>query len=139
MRKPLLVAVLALALSAFRCGDTVVTTVPTSPTPTTKAPEVIRTTIEFRVVGNASSVRVRYSSPVDGLAQVVTALPYFNSFVTTTDTMFLSLEVLPIAYPFVLNYPFLSIQIVINGAMFREASSQEFILNPLQIFGTWRR
>ena len=139
MRRALFVAVMAVALLGIRCGDTVINNVPTGPTPQTKAPEVIRTTIEFRVVGNASAVRVRYSSPADGLTQVITSLPYSSGFTTEAASMFLSLEALPIQYPLVLNFPFLSVQIVAGGNLFREATSNEFILNPLLISGTWRR
>jgi hypothetical protein len=138
MRRALFVAVMAVALMGIRCGDTIVT-IPTAPQEKEKAPEIIRTTIEFRVVGNASAVRVRYSAPQDGLTQVITSLPYSSGFTTTSESMFLSLEALPIAYPLVLNFPFLSVQIVAGGNVFREASSNEFILNPLLISGTWRR
>jgi len=129
----------AIALTITACGDTIVN-VPTTPTPTTPAtPPVVRSTIEFRVVGNASSVRVRYSAPADGLTQVVTTLPYQNSFVTTAESMFLSLEGTPVSYPFAVVFPFLSIQIVVNGNTFREATANEFLLNTLQVSGTWRR
>jgi len=138
MRRALYIAVLSTALLGIRCGDTIVT-IPTAPQEKQTAPAVVRTTIEFRVVGNASAVRVRYSAPTDGLTQVITSLPYSSSFTTTADSMFLSLEALPIAYPIVLNFPFLSVQIVTGAVMFREATSNEFILNPLLISGTWRR
>jgi len=135
MKRSLLVALLLVA----GCGDTIVNNLPpTAPTPE-KAPAVIKTTIEFRVVGNASSARVRYSSPVDGLAQVVTSLPYFNSFVTEASSMFLSLEATPVAYPTIITFPFLSIQIVAGGTTFREATTSDATLSPLQVSGTWRR
>jgi hypothetical protein len=138
MRQAVIVGVLSLAALAIRCGDTIVT-IPTAPQEKQTAPAVVRTTIEFRTVGNASAVRVRYSAPTDGLTQVITSLPYSSSFVTASDSLFLSLEALPIAYPLVLNFPFLSVQIVAGGNVFREATSNEFILNPLLISGTWRR
>ena len=95
--------------------------------------------IEFRVQGNASSVRVRYSSPLDGLVQVVTSLPYFNSFSTEASSMFLSLEATPTAYPFAVNVPVLQVQIFANGSLFREASSADFSLNTISVSGTWRK
>jgi len=132
-----IVVVLALALCG--CGDTVINVpTPTAPTPTPATPAP-RTTIEFRVVGNAAAVRVRYSTPIDGLTQVVTSLPYGNSFSTAATTMFLSLEATPIAYPLLSGNPFLAIQIVVNGALFREATANDTALNTLSVSGTWRQ
>jgi hypothetical protein len=137
--RSLLIVVLAVLSMAWRCGDTIVN-VPTTPsqTPTTPTP-VPRTTIEFRVVGNASSARVRYSTPIDGLTQVVTSLPYGNSFTTAATTMFLSLEATPISYPLLSGNPFLAIQIVVNGSLFREATANDTALNTLSVSGTWRQ
>jgi hypothetical protein len=133
MKRSLLVALLAVA----GCGDTIVNNLP--PTAPTPPPSVVKTVIEFRVQGNASSVRVRYSSPLDGLVQVVTSLPYFNSFSTEASSMFLSLEAAPLTYPTIITNPFLSVQIVAGGTMFREATSNDFFFVPLQASGTWRR
>jgi hypothetical protein len=137
--RSLLVVVLAVLSMAWRCGDTIVN-VPTTPsqTPTTPTP-VPRTTIEFRVVGNASSARIRYSTPVDGLTQVVSSLPYVSSFSTTATTLFLSLEVTPLSYPLLSGNPFLAIQIVVNGAVFREATANDTTANTLAVSGTWRQ
>lgn len=134
-----LLAVLTLT-GAAACGDTIVN-LPTTPSATTSTstPAVVKSTIEFRVTGNASSVRIRYSSPTDGLTQVVSTLPYSNRFVTTEEALFLSLEATPIAYSGITNYPFVSAQILVNGAVFREATSNEFFLYTLAIQGTWRR
>jgi hypothetical protein len=136
--RSLVVAVVALVIAG--CGDTVIN-VPTAPkeTTTTTPPPVPRTTIEFRVVGNASSVRVRYSTPVDGLTQVITSLPYSSSFSTTATTLFLSLEVTPLNYPLLSGNPFLAIQIVVNGALFREATANDTTSNTLSVSGTWRQ
>ena len=105
---------------------------------TTTTPIVVKTSISFRVSGNPTQVRIRYSTPVDGLTQIVTSLPFLSTFTTTDTSMFLSLEATPLVYPVVLN-PFLSAQIVVNGAMFREASSADFTTNTLAISGTWRQ
>jgi hypothetical protein len=136
--RSLIVALVALTLAA--CGDTVIN-VPTAPretTPTTPTP-VPRTTIEFRVVGNASSARIRYSTPTDGLTQVVSSLPYFSSFSTTATSMFLSLEVTPLSYPLLSGNPFLAIQIVAGGVLFREATANDTTANTLSVSGTWRQ
>jgi hypothetical protein len=131
-----------LALTLAACGDTIVN-LPTQPsnqaTTTGTTPAVVKSTIEFRVVGNPTSVRVRFSSPSEGLTQVVTTLPYSITFTTTADTLFLSLEATPIAYSFLTDYPFLSAQIVANGTLFREDTSNEFLLRTIAVSGTWRR
>lgn len=125
------------ALTLVGCDREITINLPTEPTK--PAPTVVRSTIEFRVVGNPTSVRVRYATPVDGLVQVVTTLPYSNTFTTTVESMFLSLEATPLGYSALTLFPFCSIQIVVNGATFREATSNEFILNTLSVNGTWRR
>jgi len=133
--------VLALALaSVAACGDTNVwvPTAPSDPKTIAAVPVAIKSTIGFRVFGNASQVRVRYATPIDGLTQVVTSLPYGNTFTTTADSMFLSLEATPLVYPVVLS-PFLSVQIVVDGVMFREATANDFTNNTLAVSGTWRR
>lgn len=136
--RPLILALFGLSL--FACGDTIVNvpTAPTTTTPVTATPAP-KTTIEFRVLGNATAVRVRYSTPIDGLTQVVTSLPYGNSFSTAATSMFLSLEVTPISYPLLSGNPFLAIQIVVNGALFREATANDLTLTTLSVSGTWRQ
>jgi hypothetical protein len=124
------------ALLVAGCGDTIVN-VPTTPTPTT--PAVVKHTIQFRVLGNATSARVRYSTPTDGLGQVVTSLPYFNTFTVSGDSLFLSLEATPISYGFAVLYPFLSVQIAVDNTVFREATTQDFLLQPLSTSGQWRQ
>jgi hypothetical protein len=111
----------------------------TTTTPTSPTPPVTRTTIEFRVVGNASSARIRYSTPVDGLTQVISSLPYSSSFSTAATSLFLSLEVTPLSYPLLSGNPFLAIQIVVNGALFREATANDLSLTTLSVSGTWRQ
>jgi hypothetical protein len=130
-----LVAIVAVALITA-CGDTIVN-VPTAPKETT--PAVTRSTIEFRAVGNANSVRVRYSTPADGLTQVITSLPHSSSFTTQATMLFLSLEVTPLNYPLLMGNPFLAIQIAVNGNVFREATSNDLTLTTLAVSGTWRQ
>jgi hypothetical protein len=130
--------VVVLALSLIACRQRTYVTV-TSPTPVATTPAVVKHTIQFRVLGNAASVRVRYSEPVDGLGQVVTSLPYFNTLTITGDSLFLSLEGTPVSYGFAVVYPFLSVQIVVDNTVFREATSQDFLLSPLSVSGQWRQ
>jgi len=131
---------LALVALSVACSDTYVT-LPTTPTTVPPAGTVaaVRAVVEFRVLGTPTSVRVRYSSPLDGLNQVVTTLPYSARFESTTDALFLSLEGAPLAFDLFSTNPFFAIQIVVNGSLFREATSNDFLFNALQVSGTWRR
>jgi hypothetical protein len=136
--------VAVLCLTTVGCGDdTTVVYPPTSPSPVSPSPTpgnpIVNTKIEFRVTGNANGARVRYSNAVDGLTQVVTTLPYTATLTTQESSMFLSLEGTPTSYNFNINYPFFAVQIFVNGNLFREATSSEFLLNTLSVSGTWRR
>ena len=132
-----LAVVVALSVA---CTRTYVT-VPTTPTtlPTVPVVAATRATIAFRAIGTPSSVRVRYSSPSDGLNQIVTTLPWSGSFDTTTDSLFLSLEGTPLSAGLFSSSPFFAIQIVVNGTLFREATSSSLLNETLTASGTWRR
>jgi hypothetical protein len=134
-------ALCALVLAgAWACGDTIVNIPnPTQATPLDTKPAVITSRLEFRVTGNATSARIRYSTPLDGLVQTTTTLPFFTSFNTTSDNLFLSLEVTPINYSAIVNNPFLSAQILVNNTLFREATSTDFLLYTISVNGVWRR
>jgi len=130
-----LVILVALLVAGCRPTTIVQNNLPTQPS----APTVVKHTIQFRVNGNATSVRVRYSTPIDGLGQVVTSLPYFNTLVVAGDSLFLSLEGTPISYGFQVFYPFFSVQIVVDNVVFREATTQDFLLAHLSVSGQWRQ
>jgi hypothetical protein len=135
--RSLLVVLVALLVAG--CGDTIVN-LPTNPTPAPPTtPAVVKHTVQFRVQGNATSARVRYATPVDGLTQVVTSLPYFQTFTTTSDSLFLSLDAMPLSFAVSVSYPFMSVQIVVDNTVFREASSQDFLASPLAVSGQWRQ
>lgn len=134
-----LVILVALLVAGCRPTTNVTITSPSAPTPTNPIPVVVKHTIQFRVTGNAMSARVRYSTPTDGLGQVVTSLPYFNTFTIAGDSLFLSLEATPSGYGSGVFYPFLSVQIAVDNTVFREATTQDFILSPLSISGQWRQ
>jgi hypothetical protein len=123
--------------------DKTINNYPTAPSqlPSTNPPnpQVITSKIEFRVTGNANSVRVKYFTPLDGLIQAVTTLPFTTSFTTVQDELFLSLDVTPISYSASVTFPFLSAQIFVNGNLFREVTSTDIFLNTLSISGNWRR
>lgn len=128
---------LALA-GAIGCGDTIVN-YPSPTQPTDTRPTTVTSVVTFRVVGNATSAKIRYSTPQDGLVQTTSTLPFFTSFSTTSDNMFLSLEVTPISFSALVNDPFLSAQILVNNNLFREATSTDWLLFTISVNGTWRR
>ena len=137
MRRVFLMLVLPLALVAGceRSQDIFIDNTPTAPTP----PAVTVAVVEMRVLGNASSVRIRHVNPIDGLSQVNTVLPFIFSLRTDQDSMFLSLEVAPLGYHLDVITPFLQAQIFVNGVLFREGSSSDFLFNTLAVSGTWRK
>lgn len=138
-------ALVVVAVTVLACNRQV-NNYPTSPTAPsspfgtpTPTPVATRTTIQFRVLGSVLQARVRYSTPADGLVQVITALPFDTSFTTTASAIFLSLEGTPILFDGSVSFPFFSIQIVVNDQVFREASSGNSFLQTLSVSGTWRQ
>ncbi len=128
------------------CGDTNVIYPPLGPSnytptnPTTPIPTPVSTSkIEFRVVGNASGVTLRHSDSINGLMQVTTTLPYLMTYSTNQSSIFLSIEATPHSYNFSVTSPFMVVQIFVNGLLFREASSNTFLLSTLTVSGTWRQ
>ncbi len=123
--------------------------VPTSPSgvvttgggnnPVPPVPPVITSRIEFRVTGNALGARVRLSDSVNGLSQVTTTLPYSSIISTTADSLFVSLEATPTTYSVLTDFPFMSVQIFSNGNLFRESTSNSFLLETISVSGTWHR
>jgi hypothetical protein len=133
------ILVIFVALLVAGCGDTIIN-VPNQPSAVTSSTTAATSNkLEFRVTGNASSARIRYSTPLDGLVQTTTTLPFFTSFSTKADDMFVSLEVTPVSYSAIVNNPFLSAQILVNNTLFREATSTDFFLYTISVSGVWRR
>lgn len=137
---------LVLALSLFVANCTKVYVPTTGPSDTYYAGSTNTTgtvngrdTIEFRVLGNASSAQIRFNNSLDGLVQTQAVLPFVTSITSTRDNIFLSLEATPTNYSVSTVQPFLSVQIYVNGILFREATSSSFLLNTLTVNGTFRR
>lgn len=134
---------LACVLVCGACRDTTIIYpggTPTTPTITGSggSPRVGADVIEFRVSGNATGARVRYSDTVDGLTQTVTTLPFLVTLTSSAPSLFVAIDATPLGFPFVSGFPFLSAQIVVNGALFREATSSDFTLQTISVSGTWR-
>ena len=132
-----MLATLALGLFVTACGDTYVLPA-TAPAPAPAPVVVVPTRIQFRVTGNATSVRVRFSDPVNGLTQTITGLPYFVETSTTLTTLFLSLDVTPLTFPTFTLGTFMDASIFVDGNLFREASSTDS-QTVLSASGSWRK
>lgn len=137
MKKFLFLSLLLLSFIPISGCDDDTNTVNVLNSPT--GPSGGKTIIEFRVSGNASQARIRYSNPNDGLSQVVTTLPFTTSFTTSQSTIFVSLEATPLTFPFSVLYPFNAVQIFADGNLFREASSADFLQSTIGVSGTYRK
>jgi hypothetical protein len=141
MKRRLLLPFLAVLLGGA-CTKVYVPTQPsTTPTPTpVPAPvPVQRDTIQFLVTGNASGARIRYQDALDGLVQVTTGLPFVVNIQSVETSAFLSLDATPTGYPTGTYSPFLSVQILVNGVIFREASTADWQMGTVAVQGTFRR
>jgi hypothetical protein len=96
------------------CSDEINNYTTVAPTPV--APPV-PDRIEYRVIGTFDRVTVRHSNQQDGTTQLTTGLPYVTSFTTLAESMFVSLDVSA------RGEGFLQVQIMVNGAVVREATS----------------
>lgn len=143
MKKLIFVALLFLVVS---CSDTNII-VPTSPTSVVTNPNnpgnpnnpiVTQNKIEFRVSGNATGARIRYSNSNDGIAQVTSVLPFVFNITTNQQSIFLSLEATPTGYSSFTISPFVAAQIFVNGLLFRETASSDFLFTTITVSGTWR-
>lgn len=131
-------ALLAL-LAALGCTSYPPTsTAPSGTTPpNSTVPGAAYDSIEYRVVGTATSAVVRFATSVDGLTQVTTSLPYVVGFRSTAPSLFLSLEATPTVASFTALSPFLAVQIFVNGTLFRESNTSAYG-GTLSVNGTWR-
>lgn len=86
--------------------------------------------IEFRVLGSVNTVDIAYASTEQGSNLVTTGIPWFALIHTTLDEIFLSIS----ASSF--DFGTLSIQIFVDGILFREANADGF--EPrVSVSGTW--
>jgi hypothetical protein len=140
MRALMMVAALV-AASCTNYPPTYPSTVP-STTPITPGTPGATTAdlIEYRITGTPAQVNVRFSTSFDGSTQLLAALPWSVNLSTTRAPVFLSVEATPVSAFSLLGPtpPFLTVQIFINGILFREASSANFS-TTLTVSGTWRR
>lgn len=126
---------LAIVALATACDYDVHITTPTTPStaPTPPPAPVATNVVEFRVSGDVVNVTVRENNGLDGLAQILTVLPYSHRVeLGTRDNVFLSLEARAASPGFV------HAAIFVNGIIFRESSSTG-LAPVVTISGTYRR
>ena len=132
--------VVLLALIVAACGDTVINIPSPSPVDTPNPiPVVTKDKIQFVVTGNAVSVKVKYSSSVEGLNQTTTTLPFQSTISSSADGTFLFLEATPSGYSALVVNPFVAVQIFVNGSLFREAATTSAFNETVSVSGTYRR
>jgi len=111
---------------------------PTSPSATV-APGTpkVADKIEFRVFGQQLSgpVNVKITDPINGNTLYSGGVPYFASFTSNQDSIFLFIEANALG---TFSTSGLQVQIFVNGTLFREAFSQGFSMT-CQASGTYRR
>lgn len=133
MRRILIILLLPLLLSCTK----VYNETPTSPSAvaptTTKQPYKV----EFRVFGQQLSgpINVKITDPINGNTLYTGGVPYFASFNTNQESMFLFVEATGFG---TFSSSGLQVQIFVNGTLFREAFSQGFSMT-CQASGTYRR
>lgn len=118
---------------------------PDQPSPVTNTPitdpipKIIHDSITFHVIGNALAAKIKYSDSANGLNQVTTTLPFQITLDSTKDNTFVSLEATSTGFGALVANPFLEVQILINGVLFREASTASFFLDTISVSGTYKR
>jgi len=133
----LMCVALALAMS-IHCTRVIYP--PTGPSQTTNVtPTITKDIVSFRVLGNAVGAKVRFSNSIDGLNQITTSLPFQQSIESAKDNAFFYLEATSNGYPASVSNPFLSVQIVVNGNLFREASTTSVFFDTITVSGTYHR
>lgn len=121
-------SLVALALATLACGDD------RSPSGPSRVSDY---QIEFRVTGTATAATIRYTDGDNGMAQVVTALPWSARVRANQSVLLVSLDVTPVSFSSTAP-PFIAAQIYVDGVLLREASATTFF-QPLQVSATVRR
>jgi hypothetical protein len=134
----------ALPAGCSSADNRVTAPIPSGPSLTTPPPSTIQDLIEFRVFGSVGDVPValRYSDSLDGLTVLpAVSLPYTARVSTTQTSLFLYIQA-DVASPGVYytgTPAVLQVQIVVNGAVFREGFMQGYTSLSATASGTWRR
>jgi Mycobacterium membrane protein len=94
--------------------------------PTTVPPPVVivPTHVSYRVTGTIPGVEITYANTAQGTTLVTTDLPWFASFDTTNSTTFVYLAAA--APPDNVTDGSITVQIFVDGALFRESRASGF-------------
>ena len=103
---------------------------PTEPTPI-PIPVARTYTVEYRVIGTARRANIVYVSSVHGSTELTTGLPWFASFRTNRDNIFVSL------YARAEGEGVVRTQILVDGELFREASTDGTLGTGVEVSGTF--
>jgi hypothetical protein len=87
-------------------------------------------TIEYRVIGDVRQADITYVSDIYGSNDVLTGLPWFASFKTSNNRVFVSLSALAN------SDGVLRVQILVDGVLFREGSTDGFFGSSVEVSGT---
>lgn len=103
---------------------------PTEPTPI-PIPVARTYTVEYRVIGTARRANIVYVSSVHGSTELTTGLPWFASFRTNRDNIFVSL------YARAEGEGVVRTQILVDGELYREASTDGILGTGVEVSGTF--
>ncbi len=103
---------------------------PTAPTPI-PIPVARLYTVEYRVIGTARRANIIYASTIHGSTELTTGLPWFASFRTNNDRVFVSL------FARAEGSGTVRVQILVDGVLFREASTDGFFGTEVEVSGTF--
>jgi len=101
-----------------------------SPTPI-PVPVARTYTVEYRVLGSARRANIVYANTIHGSTELTTGLPWFADFRTNRDRVFVSL------YAKSGGDGVVRVQILVDGVLFREASTDGFFGSEIEISGTF--
>jgi hypothetical protein len=102
---------------------------PVVPTPT-PVPVARTYTVEYRVIGTARRADITYTSTIYGSTDLTTGLPWFADFQTNRSQVFVSL------YALAEGNGTVRVQILVDGVLFREASTDGFFGTSVEVSGT---
>lgn len=102
----------------------------TTPTPI-PVPVARFYTVEYRVIGTARRANIVYTNTIHGSTELTTGLPWFADFKTNRDRVFVSL------YAKSGGDGTVRVQILVDGILFREASTDGFFGSEVEISGTF--
>lgn len=122
VRVQLLSLLVLLVLFVVGCDDNKLR--PENPVGPDDPPDRLTTRIDYRVNSTIRNLDVAYSNAVQGTTFVTTDPPWFTSFETTRERVFVYLKVEAPSTNF-LEGPLVG-QIFVNGELFREATARGF-------------